>query len=323
MIQLTVAVPFSPKSVLLELNDLSVDPESCCEICRSDPTSVSSGCTGPRAQWLESHIGRLLSQISEQQLPFVLKNQQTFGGGGTFVVSSQEDLSELKHTLATQTLPKLLSQVTSSNAHLKPATLILSEMITDPVGDWGLTFFVTRAGECVFLAVTQQVVDSTKAWIGSTVSYTAQDSLKQKFTPIMQEIGTWLHKHGYYGPCGADILEMAPSNDDGTQSKNLYIVDLNVRTSGSLVLGLMGGHFSERRSLHEASSFSVTVKMNRESFIESFERQFQEGRIVIVSWYEDTDPAISYGNVVIGARDKQELEKQVKKVKELASEIHF
>ena len=53
-------------------------------------------------------------------------------------------------------------------------------MITDPVGDWGLTFFVTTTGECIFLAVTQQVVDSTKAWIGSTVSYTAQDSLKQK-----------------------------------------------------------------------------------------------------------------------------------------------
>lgn len=151
-------------------------------MCRSDSNSlsISSGCTGPRAKRLESHIGRLLSQISEQRLPFVLKNQQTFGGGGTFVVSSLEDLSELKHTLATQTLPKLLSQVTSSNAHLKPATLILSEMITDPVGDWGLTFFVARAHKCIFLTVTQQVVDSTKAWIGLAVSYTAQDSLKQK-----------------------------------------------------------------------------------------------------------------------------------------------
>ena len=317
-------VPYSPKSVLLELSDLSVDPASCCEVCRLDASSlsISSGCSGPRFQWLESQISRLLSQVSEQQLPFVLKNQQTFGGGGTFVVSSPEDLVELKRTLATQTLPKLLSQVTSSNAHLKPGTLILSEMITDPVGDWGLTFFVTRAGECFFLAVTQQVVDSTKAWIGSTVSYTAQDSLKQKFTPIMQEIGTWLHKYGYYGPCGADILETAPS-DDGNGSTTLYIVDLNVRTSGSLVLGLMRGHFSERRYLHEASSFSVTVKMNRESFIKDFEVQFQEGKIVIVSWYEDIDPAISYGNVVIGAQDKQELEKQVMKVKELASEIHF
>ena len=95
-------------------------------------------------------------QISEQQLPFVLKNQQISVEGGTFVIHSLEDLSELKRTLATPNLPSLLSPVTSPNPHLKPATLILSEMNSDSVGDWGLTFFVTRAGECIFLAVTQQ-----------------------------------------------------------------------------------------------------------------------------------------------------------------------
>lgn len=232
------------------------------------------------------------------------------------MVASPEDLSELKRILSTHTLPKLLSQVNASNAHMEPATLILSEMITNTLGDWGLTFFVTRAGECIFLAVTQQIVDST-------ISYTAQDSLKQKFTPIMQDIGTWLYKYGYYGPCGADILESAPEDNDGNGSRTLNIVDLNVRTSGSLVLGLMKGHFSERRGLHEASSFSVNVKMGREHFIKIFECQFQEGKIVIVSWYEDIDSGESYGKVVIGAQDQQELEKQVAKVKACASEIHF
>ena len=139
----------------------------------------------------------------------------------------------------------------------------------------------------------------------------------------MPEIGTWRHNYGYYGPCGADILEAAPSNDDGNGPTTLYIVDLNFRTSVSLVLGFMRGHFSERRCLHEASSFSVAVKLNRESFIKNLEGHFQEGKIVIISWYEDTDPAISYENVVIRAHDKQGLEKQAAKVKEPASKIHF
>ena len=238
-------------------------------------------------------------------------------------MSSSEDLSGLKSTLSTQILPKLLSQVNSSNAHLKPATLIVSEMITDLVGDWGLTFFVTRGGGCVFLAVTEQIVDSTKAWIGSTISYNAQDSLKQKFTPIMHEIGNWLHQHDYYGPCGADILEAAPKGENDDTSTTLNIVDLNVRTSGSLVLGLMKGHFLERRDLHEASSFSISMKMARDPFIRNFEDQFQKGQMIIVSWYEDSNSGVSFGNIVVGAKDKQALEKEVAKVKELGLEIHF
>ena len=45
--------------------------------------------------------------------------------------------------------------------------------------------------------------------------------------------------------------------------------------------------------------------------------------MVIVSWYEDAVSKVSYGNIVIGAQDKKDLETQVAKVKELASEIHF
>lgn len=236
------------------------------------------------------------------------------------MVSTSEELSELKKILSTRTLPKLLSQVNAINAHLKPATLILSEMITNPIGDWGLTFFVKKTGEAVYLAATQQVVDFTKAWIGSTISYTRQEMLKQKFTPTMQEIGTWLRRYGYYGPCGADILEVVQENN---QAATLLIVDLNVRTSGSLVLGLMKGHFLEQRGLHEAMSFSVTVKMTRESFIDRFRSQFQDGRIVIVSWFEDVESVVSYGNLVIGGEDKTRLEKEIEKVKEVANEICF
>lgn len=166
-------------------------------------------------------------------------------------------------------------------------------------------------------------MDSTKAWIGSTISYTAQGNLKQKFTPIMRKIGSWLSKYGYYGPCGADILETALGDNNSDGPTMLYIVDLNVRTSGSLVLGLMSDHFSEQRGLHEASSFSINVDLSRESFVKRFESQFEEGEMVIVSWYEDPDSGLSFGNLVIGAENKQSLESQIKRVKELASEIHF
>ncbi|KAL8771409.1 MAG: hypothetical protein Q9209_003077 [Squamulea sp. 1 TL-2023] len=284
---------------------------------------VPESCTGTRGRWLSDRIAEILARVSAQPIPFVLKNQQTFGGGGTFVISSSDDLLKLKADLSTRILPKLLSEVNSSNAHLKPATLILSEMITNPIGDWGLTFFVTRTGESVFLAATRQIVGSTKAWIGSKVSYLAQDSLRHKFNPIMLKIGAWLHRYGYFGPCGADILETAGGNDDGNTSTTMQIVDLNVRTSGSLVLGLLKGHFSVRKSLHEASSFSITVKMTREEFVEKFEDEFADGKMIVVSWFEDVESGISYGNIITGAPDEGTLDEKVAKVKQMASEIHF
>ena len=264
-----------------------------------------------------------MSRISSQPLPFVLKNQQTFGGGGTFVVSSPEDLRQLQDALSTRILPKLLSQVNSSNAHLKPATLILSDMVTDPVSDCGLTFFVTKSGECIFLALTQQIVDSSKAWIGSIISYPEQQNFKKRFTPLMTQIGAWLSQHGYYGPCGADILESAPGETDRSNPTQLHIVDLNVRTSGSLVLALLSTHFSVQRGLHTASSFSINAEMSRDAFVAKFEQRFREGRMVIVSWYEDPESGVSYGNVVIGAADERTLEEEVARVKEVASEVCF
>ena len=308
---------------MLELDSISGDPKLCCKACRqaSGNFLIPESCTGIRGHWLKTQITRTLSHLSSQQLPFVLKSQQTFGGAGTWVITTEGELRELKAALSTLILPKLFSQVNLYNAYLKPATLILSEMIRDPISDWGLSFFVTKAGECIFLAVTQQILSSANSWIGSTVTYAAQASLKEKFTPIMHQIGAWLHRHDYYGPCGADILETAPTHDS---QSNLHIVDLNVRTAGSLVLGLMKGHFSERRGLHEASSFSIHVNMTREAFIARLADLFRAGAIVIISWYEDGEAARgSSGVLVIGARNKLELEKRVAMVKELGSEIHY
>ena len=313
----------TPKCELIKLESVSPDAQSCCSACsaNTDSLSVPSNCSGHRRAWLSGQISKMISPISARLLPFVFKNQQTFGGGGTFVISTEDDRSKLIHNLTTRLLPKLLSQVTTLNVHLEPATLLLSEQINEPVGDYGLTFFVTKEGECVFLAVTEQTVDSSKAWIGSKISYGAQDTLRQKFGTIMHDIGAWLHKYGYYGPIGADILETASLDKQGPG--DLWITDLNVRTSGSLSLGLLRGHFSERRSLHEASSFSVNVEMGRTDFVAKLSKQFQEGRIIVVSWYTDTKSKISYANVIVGAEDRARLEKEIERVKQFTTEIHF
>ncbi|KAL8756014.1 MAG: hypothetical protein Q9184_004636 [Pyrenodesmia sp. 2 TL-2023] len=268
-------------------------------------------------------IRDILARISAHPIPFVLKTQQGVEGGGTFMISSSEELSKLKATLSTLLLPKLLSSVVARNAYLNPATLILSEMVTDVVGNWGLTFFITKAGVCVFLAATQQIMDSSKAWLGSKISYLAQEKLKRKFTPIMEEIGAWLHGYGYFGPCGADILEAMNSDDPAERSTTMKIVDLNVRTSGSLILGLLKGHFSGGRRLHEATVLSVTTKMTRGSFVGKLNDEYRAGRLVIVSWCEDVESKVSYGFVVVGAPNAEALDREVAKIKQHASSVEM
>lgn len=138
----------------------------------------------------------------------------------------------------------------------------------------------------------------------------------------MRGIGVWLHRFGYYGSCGADILETAPTSDEYRELSNMFIVDLNVRTSGSLVLGLMKQHFSEPRGLREASIFALDVSLARDSFVTHFEKYFRDDDMVIISWYEDAKSGASSGNIVIGGRNKLELEKRVAMVKELTSEVY-
>ena len=319
----------TPKCDLIEIDGISSTAKDCCSACSSskDALYIFPDCTGSRGKWLSSQLSRITSAISSRSLPFVVKNQQTFGGGGTYVVSDEKDRKKLLDNISNGLLTKLLSQITSTNEHLKPGTVLISEMVTDPIGDYGVTFFLTKSGDCIFLSAAEQMTDPNKAWIGSNISYKHQPSLEEKFSPIMKEIGSWLHKNSYYGPIGADILETeegkGPKNGFPKQFENFNIVDLNVRTSGSLVLPLLKTHFSEKRELHNASSFSITVKMGREKFIEKWGKEFEEGSMCIVSWYEDLNDGVSMADIAIGAKDEEALQKYMETVREGTEEVHM
>ena len=94
----TLTSTTSPKSVLLELEDYSADPKSCYAVCREAEGNLSTpkDCTGTRGQWLKRQIDSILYRINSQQLPFVLKIQQTFDEVGTWVVSALDGLTDLK-----------------------------------------------------------------------------------------------------------------------------------------------------------------------------------------------------------------------------------
>ena len=92
---------------------------------------------------------------------------------------------------------------------------------------------------------------------------------------------------------GVDVLE------DGHGGQ--WVVDMNVRTPGSLPVGVLKGHFSTERGLHVGYMLSgIRLPYSRDKFLEHFRVQFEEGRIVIIAWSEEVPVGVSWANLAMG-----------------------
>lgn len=259
-----------------------------------------------------------LKSILAHVLPFVLKQTLTVSGGGTYIVHTEAQRQALTSKLQSTFIPMLLSSSTDVNSHLQPATLILSKYIR-AVNSYGITFFVRRAnGACRFISCSNQVFDNAGFWTGGLIEYSKQTYLEMRFSATLRMVGTFLFSRGYYGPVGIDVLEDA----DGGQ----WVVDMNVRTPGSLPVGVLRGHFSTERGLHVAYMLSgIKLPYSRERFLEVFSAQFEEGRIVIVAWYEevpDGNDDVSWANLALGGETRKELYKLLAKIKNATIDGH-
>ncbi|KAF4469385.1 solid-state culture specific ATP-grasp domain-containing [Fusarium albosuccineum] len=273
----------TPKCVAVTVDGFPADAQSCCALC------IGSGLQG--------------------------FNQATFGGAGTFIVRTEDERQNIIDDLGKGFLSRLLSAVNAANSHLEPATMLLSDLVQDPVGDYGVTFFVNEKGrQPLFLGVSKQMIVDDTAWVGSIIDYKQQNELRLKFGSLINRISDWLQSYGYLGPAGADILEDA----DGT----FHVVDLNVRTTGSCALPLLRTHFTSR-GLSCASAFSIDVEKRRDDFLEMFPREFQAGRMCIVSWYEDEESGSSLAELVVGGEDENRLKSLMDRVNEVSKNVTF
>ena len=254
-----------------------------------------------------------LKPILAHVLPFVLKQNLTVSGGGTYIVHTEAQRQALISRLRSTIIPLLLSSTTDVNAHLHPTALILSTYI-HAVNSYGLTFFVKRAnGACRFISCSNQDFDKAGFWTGGYIEYLRQPRLKLRFSATMNNVGHFLNSRGYYGPVGIDVLEDAHGGQ--------WVVDMNVRTPGSLPVGVLKGHFSTERGLHVAYMLSgIRLAYSRDKFFEHFSVPFKEGRIVIVAWYEevpDGNNGISWANLAMGGETRKELNELLARIKDV------
>lgn len=347
----------TPRAEIIETEGVPpAEAGECCAVCAAEheetetncrshnttdphphpPSIIPPGCTGPRGRWLDAQSARILDAVRARPVPFVFKTQQAFGGAGTWLVRTGQQKQRLVADLSGAAGPgrakndgilrKLLSQLTPQNRHLRPTAVVLTELVARPVGDYGLTFVVTSpdssaGGEPIFLAAAEQMLARAAggaagdgAWVGSTIRYGRQAELRERFAGVVRRVARWVSGHGYAGPVGADVLVAG----DG----RCYVVDLNVRTCGSVSLPLLRGHFVGR-GLWCASSFSMTVKGGRREFLDRWRGAFEEGRMLMLSWYEDVAAGESIADVVVGGEDDARLRELMELVREGTEEVTF
>lgn len=86
--------------------------------------------------------------IRQQPLPFVVKLQQSVSGAGTWLVTTTQEQERAAHDIPL--IEKhYIAKVPREAAHLKAATLIFTEYISDVVETLPLVMFVQHGGEPV------------------------------------------------------------------------------------------------------------------------------------------------------------------------------
>ena len=306
----------NPMDCLLTLPHL-VDPEAHHET-NSKRGLALSGLPTPDSEIIDTVLGpaqisdhelvdfevqRMMSRISARQPPFVIKLPQSRSGRGTFIVRNDADRTDAIRILEPET-KRMLSQINDSNAHMSPCSLILQSMIRGEAV--ALSLFITKSGRPIFNACCSQLVDNDGNWGGGFCDYRNQEALRARYAETAAKLGAYLHKMGYWGPVGADIMTDA----NGRQ----LVIDLNVRVTGSHPLGALRGHFM-RLGLNVATFLAFSMlRLTKDEFEEEFrEELLRFGSIVVNAWFHQKDGKTSMAAVTLAAEDKEKLNELVER----------
>lgn len=307
----------SPMDCLLPLPHL-VDPEVHYEALSKRGLALS-GIPTPASEIVDTVLGpaqisdhelvdievqRMMDRIRSRQPPFVIKMPQSLSGHGTFIVRTKADRADAIRTLEPET-KRMLNQINSLNARINPCSLILQSMT--PGEAVALSLLITKSGRPIFTACCSQLFHANGKWAGNFCDYREQETLRAQYADTAAKIGAYMHKLGYWGPLGADIMTGA----DGGQ----LVIDINARVTGSHPLGALRGHFV-RLGLNVANIFScLMLRLTREEFEEEFRQELlQFGSIVVNAWIHMKDGKTSMATVALAAEDREKLNELVERL---------
>jgi hypothetical protein len=141
--------------------------------------------------------------------PCIVKLSHGYAGLGNFLIRNETDEADMRQQLA---------------LHWPDATVVTNSIIENITGDFGVQFYLRRDGTMLWLGLTEQHFDGHQRWCGGMFSADLQMELHSELCGMIEPVGMHLHRSGYFGLVGIDILR-----DTANQ---LFLIDVNPRLTG-------------------------------------------------------------------------------------------
>lgn len=253
---------------------------------------------------VQEEVARMLAPIETHGLPFVVKMPHGLGSHAVFMVRNEERRAMCLQVLRDE-LPLMLQTWTLTGDSKTPPSLLLQDLIPGP--SLGVSIFITKKGRPIFISCVDQVLGDDDCWAGGLVDYTQQETLGEHYRETIDLVAAYVFERGYWGPMGVDVM----TDEAGRQ----LIIDMNIRHTGDLTLGMMKHHFWEKNELPLAwLDPCVCVRGDRDQFEHAFQDEIASGVLVIAGWSHvhstgpEGDYVYSLCALLAGAKDKAQLQ---------------
>jgi len=202
--------------------------------------------------------------------PCIVKLSHGYAGLGNFVIRDAKDEAEMRRQMAT---------------HWPTSTVVVNSIIDNVVGDYGVQFYLRKNGSLVWLGLTEQHFDTSKKWCGGTFSLNLQTQLFGSLSKIIEPVGEHLHRRGYFGLVGIDVLR--------DSANRYFLVDVNPRLTGISPFLMASRIFAREQGLSEGIyQASCRFQGSLEQLIDLAERT-RDARVVVLSAFEEATAAMA------------------------------
>lgn len=202
-----------------------------------------------------------ISQVkTPDEFPFLVKVSHGLAGEGTYIIRNKEDLDYCAVDIRQYVRMGLVK------------TVLVSEFVLNEVGNYCVQFYVDKDGKATLLGATNQMVTEDGEMIGGVIRYS--DTM-DKFHHKIAVLSRFLHKHGYFGVVGVDVLE----NADG----EMFVIDANIRVNGSTPLCVLRRNLQQEKKEYAKFSTGYTIDCPLDEGLTRLHRDLEHKDFVIVS----------------------------------------